>query len=591
MKKWLLFLLCITNGVTAQKNYNFRIHSHNDYYQNVPFWKAFSSGASSIEADVFLIGDSLYVAHSKQEIDSARTLENLYLKPLQKSLVIGLEKPKNLQLLIDIKSEPYATLDAVVKNLEEYPELINNDAFSFVISGIRPKLSEYVNYPDFIFFDYQSLDGVMDSSILKKIALVSLSFSNFSGWNGKGRLTAEDLEKVTTTIKKAKSLGKPFRFWATPDSKSAWKAFMHLGVDFINTDQPFECAQYLNTLEAREYRNSVFSEVYRPTFSSDGKKRKAKNIILLIGDGNGLTQISATALANKGELSLTQLKNIGFLKTQSSDDFTTDSAGGATAIATGQKVPNRAIGVDANGNSLKNITEILFENGFVSGIITTDEITGATPSSFYAHRRDRSMTEEIRNDFFNSQLSIFVGGADATSKGKAALGDFEMQPSLEEIALSKKEKIGFHISENESPAPLSKAIKNVLVFLEKKSKPFFLMVEGAKIDSKGHANDIGGIINESIAFDQAIAEALKFADMNKNTLIIVTADHETGGLTLPQGNMKKNEIEGDFTTDDHTGVMVPIFAYGPKSTEFQGVYDNHVLFSKILKVLGIEVDR
>ena len=108
------------------------------------------------------------------------------------------------------------------------------------------------------------------------------------------------------------------------------------------------------------------------------------------------------------------------------------------------------------------------------------------------------------------------------------------------------------------------------------------MVEGANIDSYGHMNDIGGVINESIAFDKAVSEALKFADTHENTLVIITADHETGGLTLPQGNVSKNEIEADFTTDDHTGIFVPIFAYGPRSNYFQGVYGNNEVFRKIL---------
>lgn len=114
------------------------------------------------------------------------------------------------------------------------------------------------------------------------------------------------------------------------------------------------------------------------------------------------------------------------------------------------------------------------------------------------------------------------------------------------------------------------------------------MVEGAKIDSYAHENDIGGVITEGIGFDKAITEALKFADTNPGTLVIITADHETGGLTIPQGNLEKNEIEGDFTTHDHTGMMVPIFAYGPQSLEFQGVYENNEVFHKILKVLKVQ---
>jgi len=587
MKKWMFFLIWITNSAIGQNLPDFRIHSHNDYEQNVPFWKAFSAGATSIEADIFFIDDELFVAHTSQEIDTLRTFEKLYLEPLRTSMLLELEQPKSLQLLVDIKSDAHATLDVLIKTLKNYPEIIGNEAISIVISGNRPKPSEYVNYPDFILFDHQSLAEVTDPAILKKIALVSLSFKSITEWNGKGRLTAEDLEKVSATIKKAHGLGKPSRFWATPDSKTAWKALVHLGVDFINTDMLFECAYYLNTLAKREYRNSIFSEVYRPTFTSDGKKKAAKNIILLIGDGNGLAQISATTLANNGELTLTQLRNIGFIKTQSSDDFTTDSAGGATAIATGVKVPNRAIGVDENNNNLQNITELLAQKGFLSGIVTNDEITGATPSSFYAHQKDRGMTDAIRADFLKSKLSVFVSSSDSGFEGRNKIGDFDMQTVIEEIGKSNKEKIGFLFPKKTNPAPISKAVQNVLKFMDQKNKPFFLMVEGAKIDSYGHANNVGGIINESIAFDQAIAEALKFADRNENTLVIVTADHETGGLTLPQGNMVTNEIEGDFTTDDHTGIMVPVFAYGPTSHEFQGVYGNNMLFGKILNALGV----
>ncbi|HET8736211.1 MAG TPA: alkaline phosphatase, partial [Pricia sp.] len=356
MKKLLLLLLFFTNLSLAQKENGYRVHSHNDYLQKVPFWEALAAGSSSIEADVFLVGDSLYVAHTKKEISSQRSLQSLYLQPLQKAMAIGLERPPNLQLLIDIKSEAHATLDAVIRGVKNFPGIIEEKAITIVISGNRPEPSEYPNYPDFIHFDHQSLEPIEDSSILEKIALISLSFRNFSDWNGKGRLTADDLEKVSSAIERAHAFGKPFRFWATPDSKTAWKALANLGVDFINTDMPFACADYLKTLPNRYYRNSEFSEVYRPTFASDGSEKAVENIILMIGDGNGLAQISATVLANRGELSLTQLKNIGFLKTQSADDFTTDSAGAGTALATGRKAPNRAIGTDNEGNPLENIT-------------------------------------------------------------------------------------------------------------------------------------------------------------------------------------------------------------------------------------------
>ncbi len=584
-----LFLFFSTLSIA--QNYNlYKVHAHNDYLQNVPFWKAFSAGVNSIEVDVFLIEDTLYVAHTKEEIETSRTFESLYLEPLQQALTLGFESSKQLQVLIDIKSEAYTTLDAIIKVLKKHPLLVKSKQLSFVISGSRPKITDYKNYPEYIMFDHQSVTDITDKSLLKKIGLISLSFKSFSGWNGKGRLTDTDYNNVITPIKKAHTLGKPFRFWATPDTKTAWKALAALDVDFINTDKPFACTAYLKSLPKRVYQNTMFSEVYHPTFASDGTDNVVERVILMIGDGNGLTQISATTLANNGELSLTQLKKIGFLKTQSADDFTTDSAGSGTALATGVKAKNRAIGVDVNGKSLKNITEIISEKNIISGVITTDEITGATPAAFYAHQKDRSMSEGIKADLLKSKLSVFVSKADKTIASQKTWGKFDMLKTLEAISKNKSANIGCFfpskLSDDKSPDPLNKAVSNVLNFLDTKKAPFFLMVEGAKIDSYGHANNIKGVIHESIAFDRAITEALKYADEHKNTLVIITADHETGGLTLPQGNMQNHEIEADFTTDDHTGTMIPVFAYGPQSHHFQGVYGNHELFHKILKILN-----
>lgn len=250
MKQIALLFIFLANLSFSQNEEGFWVHSHNDYLQNVPFLKAYAAGASSIEADVFLVGDSLYVAHTQEEIDTERSLERLYLEPLQRALALGLEDPKKMQLLIDVKSEPYATLDALIKILKGYPSIIEDDTVTIAISGNRPKPSEYPKYPDFISFDHQSLEPIENPAILEKIALISLSFRNFSEWNGKGRLTADDLEKVSATIEKAHAFKKPFRFWATPDSKTAWKAFADLGVDFINTDMPFECTYYLKNLTA-----------------------------------------------------------------------------------------------------------------------------------------------------------------------------------------------------------------------------------------------------------------------------------------------------------------------------------------------------
>ncbi len=602
MMKLETFLVCFfiaaSQLVTAQKENTsqFQIHSHNDYHQNVPFWTAYANGLHSIEVDVFFKNDVIYATHGEGEIIEARTLENLYLQPLKKTISLQMGNSRKLQLLIDVKSEAYSTLKKLIYVLKKYPEIINDKNISIVISGNRPKINDYVNYPDYIHFDYQSLAEISDAKILNKIALISLNFKNFTVWNGKGRLTAKDLKKVSSIIKQAHSFKKPFRFWGAPDSKTAWKVFKELGVDFINTDMPHKASTYLNTLDDRIYYSNTSSKVYTPTFESDKKNIPIRNVILLIGDGNGLTQITSSVLANGGELTLTQLKSIGLIKTQSADDFTTDSAAAGTALATGSKTNNRAIGLDAFDKPLTNITELLFEHGFLSGCITTDRLTGATPSSFYAHQKDRSNISGIASDILKSKLSIFIGGGSKDFENSNFLENFVVLDDINLIAQNKSDKVGHFISETDPLSvlegredKLAQATKNGLQFLHNKNTPFFLMIEGAQIDSYGHLNSTAGIISEGIDFDKAITEAVKFADKTGNTLVIVTADHETSGFSIPQGNLENHMIEGDFTTHDHTGTMVPVFAYGPHSQEFQGVYENSDLFGKILKVLQIKI--
>ncbi len=592
----LLFILLITSGfLFGQEQNQFKIHSHNDYKQAIPFWNAYGNGLESIEADIFLKNNQLYVTHHEDEIKEGHTLESLYLKPLELALSLELGKIQKLQFLLDLKSEAITTLAEVVRILEQYPNLTYHPEITFVISGNRPSVEQYTEYPDFIFFDYQTLEFTGNTDIWDKVALISVPFQKFSKWNGKGRLTHTDLELVTTAIAKAHAMKKPFRFWGCPDSKTAWKTFANLGVDFINTDKPFEASNYLSTLNHRVYQNTLIASTYSPSYLSDKKKAAVKNVILLIGDGNGLSQISAATLANGGSLTLTQLKSIGLLKTQSADDFTTDSAAAGTALATGQKTNNRAIGLDVSDKPIENMVELLAKSGFNTGCITTDEITGATPAAFYAHQKDRDYTDAIQNDLLQSPLSLFIGGGKTGFKLDSFKGNFTILENIDAVRNNKAAKIGYFLSDGSVPSllkgrgnQLAEATKNGLEYLHAKNKPFFLMVEGAQIDSYGHHNDTAGIVTEGIDFDRAITEAIRFADKHDNTLVIITADHETSGFSIPQGNLNHKTIEGDFTTDDHTATMVPIFAYGPQSDLFSGVYENTQVFHKIKEALKIK---
>jgi alkaline phosphatase len=568
----------------AQNSY--KHHSHNDYLQDFPFWEAYTHGAGSIEADIFLKNNNLYVTHAEKEIDSSITLEKLYFDPISALAKVG--ELRKLLLLIDIKSETKSTMAMLLKVLEHYPELRSNSNLKIVISGNGPAPAAYKNYPDFIYFDHQNLKNLDDIN-LEKVALLSQNFKIYSNWNGLGRLTAVDLAKVEDVIKKAHQKGLKIRFWAAPDTKTGWGRFARMGVDFINTDHPAEASKYLGNLDQRTYVPNESIPIYQPTFSHD-TNAKPKNVILMIGDGNGIGQISAAVIVNKGQLTLTQLKDIGLIKTSAYDDMVTDSAAGGTAMATGKKTNNRAIGTGPTGENITNLTQILGNHGFLSGIMTTDNISGATPSSFYAHQTERDNSKGILQDLLQSDVDFFVS---AGAKDYVAIQENFVKKDISELR-HFNDRVVIYLSEDQIPDPTSRGslfpdhVKTVLQKLQEQKRPYFLLIEGAKIDSNGHANNIDGIVKEMLDFDMAIAEVLKAVDKDQNTLVIITADHETAGLGILQGNLENNEIEGGFLTNDHTATMVPVFSYGPQSQNFRGIYENTGIFIRILKALEIE---
>ena len=345
----------------AQKHY--KIHSHNDYQQEFPFWNAYINGAASIEVDVFLKKDSLYVTHGEYEIVKGKTLEKLYLNKLQQ--LEASNDLRKLQLLVDIKSEAYITLDKFISILENYSALKECGKIRFVISGNRPEPHDYGKYPDFIQFDHQDLSN-LNTIPLEKVALISLDFKKYSVWNGYGRLVEPEWEAVKRIVKKVHSFNKPFRFWATSDTKTAWARLAHLGVDYINTDKPEQAIPFLNQMNGNTYQQKVPIETYLPKYGYP-KEVRPKNVILMVGDGNGLGQIAASMIANHGQLTATKIRDIGLVKTTAYDDLVTDSAAGATAMATGSKTDNRAIGVNPNGERLKSVLELASDKGFNTG--------------------------------------------------------------------------------------------------------------------------------------------------------------------------------------------------------------------------------
>lgn len=619
------------------------IHSHNDYEQRVPFYQAYAQQVASIEADIYATNgkDELLVAHDKEDLGTAPTLDESYIKP-----IVALYKKNNGKawknsdktfiLLIDLKTPANPTLDILVKKLKAYPEVfdpsVNPYAVRVVISGERPAPADFTKYPSFISFDGNGLDYT--SGQLKRIAMISLPFKDYSQWNGKGTMIRDEYNKVIKAIEAVHALNKPIRFWGTPDGVTAWNTFHNIGVDYINTDRVEACTDYFYHFDNKNYHIAGNSaevsddvarakrldkttvgfqgfnnkrlqltkgiDTYQPSYLNDGADKPIKNVIMLIGDGMGLSQVCAAETVNRG-LSTLLLKHIGLQKTSSKDAYTTDSAAAGSALATGQSNSNRHISAADDGTPYPSMTDVLFPEGYACGVVTLGNVADATPAAFYGHSVERDNSDEITNWLLDGKLTLLNGSGmevftkrkDGRNLAEELKGKYRVTTSIDEINTANDKVVCIDermekAATEETLTLLAQATKEAIKKLSGASnKGFFLMVEGAKIDYAGHANSLPGSILETLSFDMAVAEALKFADSNGQTLIIITGDHETGGLTLVDGELDKGHITARYMTDDHTPIMLPVYAYGPGADKFGGVYKNTQIFHKIKTLLGL----
>jgi len=347
------------------------------------------------------------------------------------------------------------------------------------------------------------------------------------------------------------------------------------------------------------------------TTTNKEKEVAPKNVILLISDGTGLSQISSAFYFKESSPNYARFKNIGLIKTSSSRQDITDSAAGATAIACGVKTYNGAIGVADDSTDVKNLVEIVSLKNIKTGLIATSSITHATPASFYAHTLNRGSAEKIASQLVQSEIDFFAGGGlqffNNRKDGQNLLKTLnENKFAIDTIALNdfsniqSSQKAGFLLAKDGMPPAsdgrgnfLSKATELAIQFLSKDDSGFFMMAEGSQIDWAGHDNDAPYLVSELVDFDDAVGKALDYAEKDGNTLVIVTSDHETGGFTLA-AKKKKTEDGGEysdyseigmtFSTTGHSATLVPVFAYGPGSEEFSGIYENTNIFEKVLKV-------
>mgnify|MGYP001776632094 CR=1 FL=1 len=386
--------------------------------------------------------------------------------------------------------------------------------------------------------------------------------------------------------------------------------------------------------------------IFRP--GADAKVRKAdkpaKYIFVMIGDGMGATQVAAAESyfsykAGKlgGEqVTFTKFPVLGLCTTYSADSNITDSAASGTAIATGNKTNNHALGTAPDGSPLKSMAYTLHEKGYNVGIMSSVPVNHATPGAFYAHQKDRNSYYEISLEIPESGFEFFAGSGILDFNGKdGKLEDidkvlerkgYDVCYGLDELAASedesgvvvipasqkKEEALNYEIEREDDPAKedrLSEVLEAAIGYLGD-DEPFFIMCEGGEIDWAAHDNNVTELIDAISRFDEAVAVAYDFyLEHPDETLIVVTADHETGGITIgankgymvdwagiendslpEEENMNAKQKNRAFsaahnigwTTFDHTGAPVPVYAIGKGAEKFGGRIDNTDIYGKVV---------
>lgn len=346
---------------------------------------------------------------------------------------------------------------------------------------------------------------------------------------------------------------------------------------------------------------------------ADSLTETPRNIILLIGDGMGISQITAGLYSNGNKLHLERFPVIGLHKSYSGDNLVTDSAAGATAFSAGVKTYNGAIGVGMDTVAVETILERAEKEGLATGLVATSSIVHATPASFIAHNQYRKNYEAIAADFLDTEFDVLIGGGkkyfdrrdtdernlSQELKNKGYIVSSYFDEELKDFKPGKGTNFAYFTADGE-PLPyaqgrdyLEQATKMAINHLANKAgdKGFFLTIEGSQIDWGGHANESDYIISEMLEFDRAVGHALDFAEKDGNTLVIVTADHETGGYAVNYGS-KMDSIVPAFTSDYHTADLIPVFAIGPGQQLFGGIYENTAIYDRMMRLLfPIKGDR
>ena len=308
-----------------------------------------------------------------------------------------------------------------------------------------------------------------------------------------------------------------------------------------------------------------------------------KQVIFIIGDGMGLNQMCKLDSPNHFE----RANYIGLSKTYSASHKVTDSAAGGTALACGVKTNNGMLGMNADSVAVNSILTILGKQGFSTGIVASCRINHATPASYYAHQINRGMDAEILEDLYANGPEVFVaGGNKLLSIEKLEKAGYKYVNNIGDLQAQENGKVACVLATEDMPNALERGNEitlgtaEAIRLLEKNEKGFFLMIEGSQIDWAGHGNNADYMLAEMQDINKVIGLCFDYADANPGTLVIITADHETGGTTIVGENK-----DYKYTTGDHTGAMVPVYSYGTGAENFSGIFENTTFKDKILNLL------
>lgn len=311
-----------------------------------------------------------------------------------------------------------------------------------------------------------------------------------------------------------------------------------------------------------------------------------KQVIFIIGDGMGLNQMCKLDSPNHFE----RANYIGLSKTYSASHKVTDSAAGGTALACGVKTQNGMLGMNADSIPVNSILTILKEKGFSTGIVASCRINHATPASYYAHQPNRNMDAEILADLYANGPDIFVaGGNKLLSIESLEKAGYKYVDNIGDLQKQENGKVACVLATEDMPNALERGNEitlgtaEAIRLLEKNEKGFFIMIEGSQIDWAGHGNQADYMLAEMQDINKVIGLCMDYADANPGTLVIITADHETGGTTIVG-----EEKEYKYSTGNHTGAMVPVYSYGTGAENFSGIFENTTFKDKILNLIQVK---